>query len=179
MIEKIYNQNYKSILKNIDYYSEKFLLDGILFFDNLVLNKELEWDIFCSIGDKIGFLPNSKTGPVPVLPFYSGNENHSTTFNRHKERVDENSILIEWHLENLHKDSPQVAAMWNMINFNCSSKCGRTGFANMKNIYSMFPSSIKTYLDNLEIILSFDTDLNGTIILNSSEKINQLLLIII
>jgi len=173
MIKKIYNQNYNSILKNINFYIEKFLLDGILFFDNLNIDKQSEWDIFCRIGDKLGFFPNSSSGPLPMLPFSGLNEDHKGTFYRHKEKISKDSIFIEWHLENLHKSSPQVAALWNMTKFECQPDCGTTGFANMANIYNMFPKNIKEYLDNLEIILTFDTDINGQLIINSSKKITK------
>jgi len=171
MIEKIYNQKYKDIISNIDYYVEKFLLDGVLFFHDLELDKFQEWNLMCLLGDKVGFKPNSSFGSNPILPYSSLiNEDHKNTFERYDRHILDNEIFIEWHLENLHKDTPQVAALWNMIKVTCPKDYGKTGFINMANLYSDLSIDLKNFLDNFEIELTFDTDPSGTLMLTNSKN---------
>ena len=161
MIQKIYNQNYQTINKNIDYFAKQFLLNGVLFFDDLKIDKNQEWQLMCLLGDKIGFLPNSSF-LGPVLPYASGHdEDHKNTFERYNKNKLNNEIFIEWHLENLHKEIPQVAALWNMTTFSCLKDSGKTGFINMCKLYSILPDDLKYFLNDLNIKLTFNTDMFG------------------
>ncbi len=179
MIKKIYNQKYKDIIDNIDYFVERFLLDGVLFFNNLELDKFQEWNLMCLLGDKIGFKPNGNSGSNPTLPYSSSiNEDHKNTFQRHNRHILDNEIFIEWHLENLHKDSPQVAALWNMIKITCSKEYGKTGFINMENLYSDLSIDLKNFLDNSKIQLSFSTNDLGQLITNNDNVESEKLMVV-
>jgi alpha-ketoglutarate-dependent taurine dioxygenase len=169
MIEQIRNTSIADIHLNIDFYVQKFLTDGILFFKGLNPTIQQQWDITCLLGELMGFVPNFSNGNIPISPFFSPkNENHKHTFNRYiknsKKIPEKNDIFIEWHIENIHKENPQVAASWNMLKFDCHPESGTTGFVNMVNFFDTLPEEWKSFLKKVKIKFTKSTDTNGVAI---------------
>ena len=169
MIDEISDVTVKDIFSNINFYIDKFLTDGILFFKELNPTLDEQWDLMCTFGDLIGFVPDFSSGNVARSPFLSlENEDHKYTFERHEASPfgfpGNSDIFIEWHIENIHKQNPQIAASWNMLHFDCNPKSGTTGFVNMANFFDNLPEEWKLFLNKVKIKSTIDTGPNGVII---------------
>jgi alpha-ketoglutarate-dependent taurine dioxygenase len=158
MIERIENKTITDIYDNIDIYVDKFLDSGILFFKNINLSTDDQLKLFDTLGSKVGFRSENKINI----------EDHQNTFNRYTNAISEDEIFIEWHIENIHKEDPQVAASWSMINYDCSSSSGRTVCVNMSDFYLGLPDEWKSFLNNLTININIGNDDNGVVIVNEN-----------
>ncbi len=169
LIAQIENVSSKEILLNINKYLDLFLADGVIHFKKLFATTKEQWDITCAIGEHFGFLPNLTLKEEMRPPFYCvENEDHKNTFNRHLSGPTnisrKKSIFIEWHMENIHQDNPQIAASWNMIKFKCDPSSGTTGFVNMAKIFSIIPEEWISFLKKIKIKSTTHTDNTGTIL---------------
>lgn len=177
MINQIHNVSVDDLFLDIRKYVNIFLEDGIVFLKNIHATTQEQWDITCAFGELIGFLPNiSSIGQDPRSPFYClENEDHKNTFDRHVNGpVDissDDNIFIEWHIENIHQNNPQIAASWNMVKFKCSPTSGTTGFVNMKKIISLLPNEWVEFLNKVKIKSMIETNEHG-VILDVQDKKN-------
>ena len=158
MIEKIENKTIDDIYNDIDLYVQKFLDDGILFFKNLFLSEENQLNLFKTIGEKANFKPENKTDI----------EDHKNTFDRYQKTILENEIFIEWHLENIQQENPQVAASWSMEKCECPTTSGKTFCVNMSDFYLNLPDKWKSFLEHLTIEINIENDNNGVVFVDKN-----------
>jgi len=151
MIKKIYDQTFESIIKNISSYVDLFLLDGIICFNQLNLSTEEQLKLM----DLLSKFINFQISGTPHT------EDHRHTFNRHKEPISPQDLFIEWHIENIHKETPETIACWNMTTCLTKSGAGDTVFVNMENFYAKIPEQWRIFLKDIKIKSTVKTDNNG------------------
>lgn len=132
----------KEVEKNIEYYKQIFMKDGLLVFRNAFLNDEEQNELQLLLGDYFGFYPNNS---APALDAYT--ENHSRL--QHTATVGKEDIIIRWHIEHEYYDNPIVAALWNMKLFNVQHDHGNTIFVDVIKVYEALSSSEKEFLNKL------------------------------
>lgn len=160
MIQKIENKTITDVYNNIDTYVKQFLDTGVLHFKMMNLSTDDQLSLFRRIGEEVGFTSEN----------VADIEDHKNTFARYEKPILENEIFIEWHIENIHKENPQVAASWSMINYECSSSSGKTAYINMSDFYLGFPDEWKSFLKDLTINIKIGNDDNGVVLVNENIK---------
>ena len=117
--------SYEDILKNLDFYIDRFLHHGVLIFKSLPLQEKEQLSIMEKFASKLGW------GHIPPRDI----ENHSFTINRlGSNTCSDVEILIPWHLEHCRKNDKQIASSWHMIKIDCPKTSGTTGFINSDDI---------------------------------------------
>lgn len=127
---KIFN-SLEEVYSRMDDILREFTENGIFVFRGLNLNDEEHADLVKTLGDAIGWYPNSKS--VEMLHKYE--ESHSN--NSLLDTYDGDQIILEWHLEHVELDGyiPLVAGIWNMKKFTCSPESGKTYFSDSMDAY--------------------------------------------
>ena len=114
---------------DIDALFEAFNESGLVAITGNKATENEQLEIAIAFGDRCNWIPNSNK-----KNFYTYKEDHSLTFLEKlksepcaEELLDER-ILVNWHLEHIHKRPMYVGAIWVMKTFNCSRFDGMTGF---------------------------------------------------
>ena len=144
-IEQI-STNASEIIKNIDYYADKFINQSVFGFKKIYLSEDEQLEILTLLGDRLNWVPNSKNKIK-----FSYTEDHSKTI-ENRELFGENDVIIDWHLEHINYQHAQVSGMWNMKTFTCAKTCGKTGFVDTVKIYEDMPKDWQLFLQQCEII---------------------------
>ena len=101
----------KEVIKNIDFYKEKFLNDSVIVFRNANLSLDEQREFHLELGKHFNWTTLNKQ-------YYE--ENHER--NPAVGVVGCDEIMLNWHVEHFSYSNPIVAGTWNMFNFSCSSR---------------------------------------------------------
>lgn len=125
----------KEIIKNINFYKEKFLNDSIIVFRNANLSLDQQREFHLSLGKHFNWTTASNW-------YYE--ENHEKNPAVGVAGCDE--IMLNWHVEHFYYSNPIIVGTWNMFNFSCSSECGKTYFVDTSLIYKILNKDMQNFL---------------------------------
>lgn len=135
-----------NVLREPREYIEMFSASGLIVFREIRATDEEQQSLLKTIGDALGWYPNSNTDLIS----HSYTESHSESIKmRTLEGVDASSTdstLLSWHIERVGSANPQVAAAWNMKTFTCDSNSGNTLFYDCMKLFSEMDEEDKNFL---------------------------------
>lgn len=150
--------NFNDFVNNIDYYSNQFVLNGVIAYRNANFSKEQQYKIMQKIGDNLNWYP--KTGYDNYIEITYYQENHKRKYRDDSSRLDKEKILLDFHMEHPYYTNPIVAATWNMHLFSGSSKNGRTAFVDTSRLYESMPEKWQIFLLNCVEIIKKNTKIS-------------------
>lgn len=127
----------KEVIKNIDFYKEKFLNDSVIVFRNANLSLEEQREFHLLLGEQFNWNTAHRG-------YYE--ENHKN--NPAVGIVGPDEIMLNWHVEHFAYSNPIIAGTWNMFNFSCSSECGKTYFVDTSLVYQMLKKDMQEFLNS-------------------------------
>ncbi len=96
-------------------------------------------DLMQRIGAEFGWSPGSDH---IILSRYIENHNTSSSAN-----IDENNLLISWHMEHIGKSNPAIGASWNMRKFTCRPGTGNTLFCDGIGLFDKLNKDDVSFLE--------------------------------
>ena len=134
MVPYIAKTTVSEILKNIDFYTEKYLHHGLLAFRGLNCTEQEQLKILDAIGVRTGTTFKDGQGR-----YFRYQEDHSLAIGSRDKENSRDNILVGWHLENPSYPFPQRAAGWRMFRFSTHPANGTTGFVDMSEVVNNLP----------------------------------------
>lgn len=139
---------FQNLVDNIEECASLFLQNGSIVYRNANFSTEQQLFFLKSLGDVLGWSPNSMN---PNSPMYR--ENHQRYGSSKEERKTKDDIILNWHMEHTDYKNPIVGATWNMHLFTCDTSIGKTAFVDTTQIYDLMPDDWKNFLSNcVEVI---------------------------
>ena len=123
----IFKKNILDIDKNSIF--SAFDESGLVAITGNKFSESMHREIAVTLGDRYSWVPNSNK-----KNFYQYTENHFLTFQEKSnskpsgEELFDTNILVNWHLEHVHRRPMYVGALWLMGTFKCDKSSGMTGF---------------------------------------------------
>ena len=151
-IKILESPGFNELIQNIDKCGEEFLENGSVVYRNANFSTEQQLILLKTLGDYLGWHPNSLTKNAPIYK-----ENHERKGLSKEERKTKDDVLLHWHMEHTDYKNPIVGAIWNMHLFTCDSSLGRTGFVDTTQLYDLLPKDWQIFLSNCIEIIQKDT----------------------
>lgn len=151
-IKILESPGFDELIKNIDKCGEEFLENGSVVYRNANFSTEQQLILLKTLGDFLGWHPNSLTKNAPIY-----RENHKRQGISKEDRKTKDDVLLGWHMEHTDYKNPIVGATWNMHLFTCDSSLGRTGFVDTTQLYDLLPKDWQIFLSNCIEIIQKDT----------------------
>lgn len=136
----------QEIFLNINFYCDKFFEDGLLIFKKLYLTDDEQRLLIKKFGDQLNWYPNSKT---ELEGRYI--ENHLNTL-RNSPGSSSSDVILEYHLECTNYQVPQLAGVWSMHTFKCSSDSGKTSFVDSRTVIQCLSESEVDFLRKCKLV---------------------------
>lgn len=124
------NTDYKTLMQNLPSYAEAFKENKVLQFKQINMSDNQHQEFSLAFHEILGYFPSTKNKAD-----FSYKEDHSHVTLKKKNHKDH--ILINWHLEHIESDTPQLIGTWNMFKFQCLQDCGRTIFIDSCDIFGL------------------------------------------
>jgi len=127
----------EEVSKNIDFYKNIFINNGILVFRDANLSHEKHVELHNVLRDSFGwysYLNNS----------YTEDHNRLTSDNL-TNVTDNNKVILNWHVEHPSYSNPIIAATWNMHKFTTNPENGKTYFVDTEKIFISLPEKYKEF----------------------------------
>jgi len=139
-IKTFYYSDINSVTENFDKIFQTYLQDGVLCIKDSFFSEKDQKSITEALAKKIG---------LNYISQHDYEDHH-----RSIERVglkSKDEVFINWHLEHVYSNNPQMMASWNMVHFTCEKGSGNTGFIKVDDLYSTIPTEYLEFLNNCNI----------------------------